>query len=172
MIPITPRTTAHLGDWCCRYQGTGSVPQPRHIRFSIGVYQISQGMSWPIASPVRWQSFCSAAMHFMMCSYAYGIDPVPGLPEDLSEISDAFPGWDGLLLRLGKVQQQVVYGLNESAASTRAIRFNRDTLSLRLHDLIVACFAIAPATYRERGCFDEMHILTGDLPDRHALKRA
>ncbi len=121
-------------------------------------------MSWKVASPVKWQSFCSAAMHFIMCGHAYGFDLANDLPETLAEIDDGFPGWDQLLLRMGKAQQQVVYGLHESAVSTRASRFNIPTLSARMFELVTACFALAPAAYREQGCFDEMHILTGDLP--------
>lgn len=164
MIPVTPRTTQHLVDWCREYQANGTVPQPRHFRFSIGVYQISQGMSWKIGEPVRWQSFCAAAMHFIMCATAYGIDPATWFPETLDEIPDNFSSWHDVLLHLGKAQQQVVYSLHESAVSTRASRFKVPLLDERLRILATTCFSLTPADYRECGCFSEMHILTGDLP--------
>lgn len=164
MIPVTPRTTQHLSDWCKAYQTIGTVPRPKEVRFAIGVYQISQGMSWKISSPVRWQSFCSAAMHFIACAHCYGFDIAHGLPETLAEIQGDFPGWEGMMLRLGKAQQQVVYSLHDNVSSTRASRFVAATAGLKLHDLVVACFSLAPPEYREQGCYDEMKILCNDLP--------
>lgn len=164
MIPITPRTAQHFCDWCKEYQFNGTCPHIPPVRFSIGIYQITQGMSWHIASPVRWQSFCSASMHFTMAAYAHGIDPAPWLPETLAELPSDFPGWDTLLLRIGKAQQQVFYALSAVSGSTRASRFSRDKLGVLLYDLIRDCFAFAPPEYREQGCFDEMKILLGDLP--------
>lgn len=166
MIPVTPRTTEHLIAWCKQYQSSGSVPQPRNIRFGVGVYQITQGMSWKIASPVRWQSFCAAAMHFIMCAEAYGVSLHDSLPEQLHELPEASGSnlWHDLLLAVGKAQQQVIYHPDISSASTRASRFNPVTLHLHLLHLTKQCFAMAPAGYREQGCFDEMHILCKDLP--------
>ncbi len=164
MIPQTPRTTAHLLEWCHEYQFTGIVPQPKQMRFAIGIYQISQGMSWKVASPVRWQSFCAAAMHFIMTAEAYGIRVT--LPETLDEIDAGFSGWDNLLIKIGKAQQQVVYSLHEASLSSRASRYDIFTLGERLYDLVTACFSLTPPAYREQGCFDEMKILTGDLDGR------
>lgn len=164
MIPKTPRTCVHLGMWCEKYQFDGTVPQPGHVRFAIGVYQISQGMSWRIASPVKWQSYCSAAMHFMMCASAFDIDADNAMPETLEEVSNSFDGWEALMLALGKAQQQVVYSLHSSATSTRASRFNKAELERRLVKLITACLSLCPPKHREQCCFDEMHILCKDLP--------
>lgn len=164
MIPRRPRTTAHLAHWCEVYQESGTVPQPAHIRFSIGVYQISQGMSWRIASPVKWQSYCSAAMHFTMCASTYGLMLDSAMPETLEEVSSSFDGWEALMLALGKAQQQVVYGLHSSATSTRASRFNEDELERRMVKLVTACFSLCPPEHREQCCFDEMAILCKDLP--------
>ncbi len=164
MIPVTPRTSAHLVSWCDMYQTSGTVPQPKHVRFAIGVYQITQGMSWTIASPVRWQSFCSASMHFIMCATAHDLRPHAWFPDRLDQIDTKFMGWENVMLRVGKAQQQVVYALHSSASSTRASRYNPAVLDDYLYDLACACFALAPPEYREQGCFDEMHVLTGDLP--------
>lgn len=166
MIPVTPRTSEHLVEWCNAFHYGTKVPHAKNVRFGIGIYQISQGMSWSIASPVRWQSFCSAAMHFIMCAHAYGIDMKGDFPETLGELPSDFAGWDQLLMCIGKAQQQVFYGMEDVLLSTRASRYSRDVLRMRLHDLVVACFSLAPAGYREQGCFDEMKILLGDLPVR------
>lgn len=164
MIPVTPRTTQHLVDWCRTYQESGTVPQPPHIRFSIGFYQISQGMSWQIASPVRWQSFCSASMHFLMCAEAMDIGLGPDLPETLAEIPDTWVSWEHLLWTLGKAQQQIVYALQSSASSSRASRFSASQLRGLLMSSVKQCFSLAPSEYREQGCFDEQKILCHDLP--------
>jgi hypothetical protein len=163
MIPVTPRTVEHLQFWCACFQEAHEYMNPKHIRFSIGVYQISQGLSWKITSPVRCQSFCAAAMHFIMCAHAHGIDLSAGFPDTLAEIDAPFDGWDNLLLKLGKAQQQVVYALSEVSHTARASRFKRDVLEQHLHYLVKACFSLTYPDYREQGCFDEMKILTGDL---------
>lgn len=168
MIPITPRSTEHLTDWCRTYQFRGTVPQPGNIRFGIGVYQITQGMSWEIGSPVRWQSFCAAAMHFIMCAEAYGVSVAAWLPEQMSEIPEATGDgiWRNLLMAVGKAQQQIIYHPSISAGSTRASRFKPEILRSLLWNLTENCFALTPGNYREQGCFDEMKILLGDLPEK------
>ena len=162
MIPVTPRTTQHLLTWCRMYQAGGTVPQPPHMRFAIGFYQISQGMSWRMASPVRWQSFCSAAMHFIMCAEAFALPIDIFMPDRLEDIPEAWQGWEHLLLTLGKAQQQIVYALH-SDGSSRKSRFAPMNLQHYLHASIFQCFSLAPSEYREQGCFDEMKILNGDL---------
>lgn len=162
MIPVTPRTGQHLIQWCDFYQNQSDiVSQPAHVRFSIGVYQISQGMSWKVASPVRWQSFCAASLHFIMSGIAF--NAAPQLPTFLDEGTETFKGWEHLLLAVGKAQQQVCYSPLISAKSARLSRFNADVLSDRLTELVEQCFALVPADQRERCCFDEMNILTGDI---------
>jgi len=153
--------------WCRNYQTIGTVPQPRHIRFSIGVYQITQGMSWQIASPVRWQSFCAAAMHFIMCAEAYGVSLSGDMPETLEEFPEATNApWYDLLMAIGKAQQQIIYHPSISSGSSRASRFSERHLQFRLWTLVKSCFAMTPQGYREQGCLDEMKILTGDLPEK------
>lgn len=163
MIPVTPRTVPKLIEWCRLYQQGGTVPQPKHIRFGIGIYQITQGMSWHISSPVRWQSFCAAAMHFTMCAEAYGLSLEPWLPDTLAEISDhtGSEPWRDLLLSVGKAQQQIIYKLAEE--SSRKSRFKPEDLRFHLMTLVENCFAMTPPDYREQGCFDEMHIILGDI---------
>jgi len=165
MIPITPRTCQHFVDWCKQYQDHGTFPHPGNTRFSIGFYQISQGMSWHIASPVKWQSFCSAAMHMTMCMHALGIDPEPGFPETLADIDAEWRGWEHLMLVLGKAQQQIFYAYNCSG-SNRARRYSPSVAHVYLHTAVEQCFSLAPPEYREQGCFDEMKILFGDLPEK------
>lgn len=162
MIPVTPRTGQHLIQWCDYYQNqSGIVSQPAHVRFSIGVYQISQGMSWKVGSPVRWQSFCAASLHFIMSGIAF--NAAPTLPLFLEESTDNFKGWEHLLLTVGKAQQQVCYSPLISAKSARLSRFNPDILRDRLTELVEQCFALVPPEHREPRCFDEMNILTGDI---------
>ncbi len=165
MIPVTPRTVPKLIEWCRLYQQGGTVPQPKHIRFGIGIYQITQGMSWHISSPVRWQSFCAAAMHFTMCAEAYGLSLEPWLPDTLAEISDQTGSepWSNLLLSVGKAQQQVIYHPDISGASNRKSRFKPEDLRFHLMTLVERCFSMTPPDYREQGCFDEMKILCGDI---------
>ena len=159
MIPVTPRTTQHLVDWCRTYQEVGTVPHPGHIRFGIGVYQITQGMSWEIANPVRWQSFCAAAMHFIMCAEAYGESLDVWLPDTLDETPEAEGEvWKDLLMAVGKAQQQIIYHLT-IGRSTRASRYKPQELRYRLLTLVESCFSMTPKAYREQGCFDEMQIL-------------
>lgn len=161
---ILPRSSQDLFNWCKYYQTDGTVPQPRNIRFAIGVYQISQGMSWKIASPVRWQSFCAAAMHFIMCASAYDIQIHDDMPDRLEDITEDFSGWESLLMSLGKAQQQIMYALQSSASSTRASRFNHVILRMRLYELIMGCFSLCPPDHRAQCCMDEMLILCKDLP--------
>jgi hypothetical protein len=161
MNPVTPRTCQHLVDWCVYYQQHAKVYNPREVRFAIGFYQISQGMSWHIHNPVRWQSFCAAAMHFIMTASAYDIT-LP-LPEHLEDLTEEWKGWEHLLFTLGKAQQQVIYAGATSANSTRVSRFSAAALQVYLHTAVEQCFALVPSDMREQGCFSEMHILTGDL---------
>lgn len=161
MNPVTPRTCQHLVDWCAYYQQHAKVYNPREVRFAIGFYQISQGMSWHIHNPVRWQSFCAAAMHFIMTASDYGIT-IP-LPDRLEDLPDEWKGWERLLFVLGKAQQQVIYAGATSANSTRVSRFSAPALQVCLGAAVEQCFALVPSDMRERGCFSEMHILTGDL---------
>lgn len=166
MIPVTPRTVEHLTKWCATYQEVGTVPHPRHVRFSIGIYQISQGLAWPSDCPARWQSFCAAAMHFICCASAYGVDLSPAFPTTLDEIEGEAPGWERMMQLVGQAQQQVFYSLVEIQASTRACRFKVPVLENRLFALVQGCFQLVPPTYREGGCMDEMLILTRDLPKK------
>jgi len=164
MIPITPRTSEHLKSWCSYYHRNAKVYNPREVRFAIGFYQISQGMSWEIHNPVRWQSFCAASMHFIMAADAYKLNL--DLPEFLGDITETWKGWEHLFFTLGKAQQQVIYAGVTSANSTRASRFSEAALHIYLTEAVEQCFSLVPALYREQGCFDEMRILTGDLPDK------
>jgi hypothetical protein len=162
MIPVTPRTCEHLKSWCGFYQRNAKVYNPREVRFAIGFYQISQGMSWHIHNPVRWQSFCAASMHFIMCAEDYNLHL--DLPEFLEDLTDSWKGWEHLMFTLGKAQQQVIYAGATSANSTRASRFSEAALQLYLTEAVEQCFSLVPALYREQGCFDEMCVLCNDLP--------
>jgi hypothetical protein len=166
MIPVTPRTSDHFIQWCKLYQEGGTVPQPAHIRFSIGFYQISQGMQWHINSPVRWQSFCAAAMHFTMCAYAHDLDMSGCFPTTLEDFPEEFEGWETLIQVLGKAQQQIIYSPTISKGSTRTNRFSYAALHVYLYKAIEQCFALTPQGHRESRCFDEMKILCGDLPEK------
>ena len=166
MVPVTPRTSQHFCDWCKEYQFNGTVQQPGDVRFGVGVYQIAQGMQWKVANPVRWQSFCSAAMHFTMAGYAHGIDMAAGFPEYLSDFGSDAADWKDFLFSVCHAQQQVTYCLHYNRGTTRYSRYSVDALHARLHKLVEVCFSFAPASYREQGCFDEMKILLGDLPVR------
>jgi hypothetical protein len=159
--PVTPRSCDHLLFWCRQYQDTATVYNPREVRFAIGFYQISQGMAWKIANPVRWQSFCAAAMHFIMCAEAYNLALT--MPESLKDLTEEWLGWEHLLLTLGRAQQQVVYAGATSKNSTRVSRFSEDALRACLYTAVEQCFALVPSREREAGCYAEMHILTGDL---------
>ena len=163
MIPQTPRTVAHLADWCCTYQNGNIVPQSPPTRFSIGVYQLSQGLDWKIESPVKWQSYCAAAMHFMMTGIGFHIHIDADFPELLSEINAKFEGWERMMYRLGKAQQMICYSHYISSQSARKSRFDERELRIRLFRLVEQCFALVPPEAREQCCFDEMHILTGDI---------
>lgn len=164
MIPVTPRTSSHLVSWCASYQlDSGIVPQPPTHRFSIGIYQISQAMNWKISGPVKWQSYCAAAMHFIMSGVGFGIFLDNDLPETLEELPEGFSGWQNVLFLIGKTQQQICYSDYISANSARKSRFDRDKLRIHLSSLVYECFALVPASAREQCCFDEMHILTKDI---------
>jgi len=161
MTPLTPRTSQHLMEWCASYQINAKIWNPKEIRFAIGFYQISQGMAWKITSPVRWQSFCAAAMHFLMCASAYGV-AIP-MPEVLEDYPEEWKGWETMLFTLGRIQQQVVYAGATSKDSTRVSRFSSDALQVSLASAISQCFSLVPPGRREECCFSEMYILTGDL---------
>jgi hypothetical protein len=163
MIPSTPRTCSHLVNWCLGYQSSNIVPQPPHIRFAIGVYQMGQGINWTIAGPVKWQSYCAASMHFIMAASAYGILMCDDFPDTLPEITDEWLGWEHFVFAQARVQQQICYHESISAASARKSRFNRDVLRLRFYDLVCQCFALVPPDHREQCCYDEMFILTKDI---------
>jgi hypothetical protein len=164
MIPVTPRTSQHFCDWCKEYQFNGTVQQPGDVRYGVGVYQIAQGMQWKVSNPVRWQSFCSAAMHFTMAGYAHGIDMAAGFPDRLSEFGNDDANWQDFMFAVCHAQQQVTYCLHYNRGTTRYSRYSADALHLRLNKLVAVCFSFAPAEYREQGCFDEMKILCHDLP--------
>jgi hypothetical protein len=162
VTPVTPRTCEHLKAWCGFYQRNAKVYNPREVRFAIGFYQISQGMSRHVHNPVRWQSFCAASMHFIMCAEAYDIHL--DLSEFLEDLTESWKGWEHLLFTLGKAQQQIIYA--NSQGTTRASRFSAAALHLYLTEAVEQCFSLVPALYREQGCFDEMKILCGDLPEK------
>lgn len=162
MIPRICYSFESLEQWCIQYHNGPIVPQPKHIRFSIAIYQISQGMSWNIGNPVRWQSFCSAAMHFIMCSNAYGLQLSQGFPADICDISSDFRGWEYMLFHIGKCQQQIMYEMSKT--TTRASRYSETKFHVDIHRLVEACFSLCPNEYRPIGCWDEMLIMTKDLP--------
>jgi hypothetical protein len=164
--PVTPRTTQHLTDWCEYYQlKSGIVPQPPHIRFSIGVYQISQGMSWKCGGPVAYQSYAAAAMHFLMSSIGFaGAGSINDDCEwDDEGLGQDWKGWEHLMYLLGRSQQMVVYSDYISSASKRKSRFDLDELLIRNCLLIDQCFALIPPSFREEACYNEMFVLTGEI---------
>jgi hypothetical protein len=163
MKPISPRSVYHLTEWCRAYQASNIVPQPGHIRFAIGVYQMGQGINWTIAGPVKWQSYCAAAMHFIMSASAYGIMLDNDLPDTLPEITEEWRGWEHFVFAQARVQQQICYHESISANSARKSRFDREVLRLRFFDLVSQCFALVPPDHREQCCYDEMFILTKDI---------
>lgn len=165
MIPRTPTTCGWFSLWCNEYQKSDIVAQPPHIRYSIGIYQISQGMSWRISSDVKYQSFCAAAMHFTMCAHGFGINLENDFPPRLEDFPEGFHPrtWEIILLLIGKTQQQICYSDYISKNSARKSRFNPDKLRMSISSLIYECFALVPPSRREQCCFDEMHILTKDI---------
>jgi hypothetical protein len=155
VIPITPRTFQHLSDWCEQYQKNSTTDVK--TRFSIGIYQISQGMAYHIDSPCRWQSFCAAAMHFIMAGHEFGYT----LDSFCFDVNYNPENWRQLLWNIGRCQQQIVY--HNNGIGSRASRFNATLFQDLLNDLVKECFMNVPNHYHEQGCFDEMHILTGDI---------
>jgi hypothetical protein len=163
MQPTRPRTFDHMSNWCYLYQHSNIAPRTQADRFAIGLYQIGQGMSWPCRGPVSWQSYCSAALHWVCCLHAHNESMCGLLPETLAELPTEFIGWERFLHMVCKAQQQVVYASSHNLNTTRASRFKLDTLRHQLADLVSASFSLVPRSHREQGCYDEMIICTKDL---------
>lgn len=165
MKPITPTDMEHLSFWCREYQGHGPIPISPDKRFAVGVYQIAQAMKYCWDNPAAWQSYCAAAMHFIMSGHGHGVDVAAELPDHLPELGTVVPKteWDNFLFAVAHAQQQIVYAMHESGKTTRASRYDPLILRGRLARLVKICFAQVPPDYVEQGCFDEMHILCMDL---------
>jgi hypothetical protein len=163
ILPFPHFSFEEISGWCKRYQFGEIVPRTQEVRFAIGVYQLSQGLKWKCAGPVAWQSYCSAALNFIMCGHEHGIDLSPRFPEQLKEIPDIFVDFRHFMEALGDAQQQVVYRLHLNVMTTRTSRYSVPLLEARLDKLVRLCFSLVQPDYREQGCIDEMAILTKDL---------
>jgi hypothetical protein len=163
MNPILPRSFRHLSDWCYLYQHSNIAPRTQADRFAIGVYQVSQGIAWKCAGPVAWQSYCSAALHWICCAHAHNIDLTNDMPETLAEIPDTWTDWRGFVKAQGDVQQQVIYYCSHNLNTTRASRYKPDVFRERMVRLIGLVLSLVPPADREQGCHDEMMICTKDL---------
>lgn len=163
MSPILPRSFKHLSDWCYLYQHSNIAPRTQADRFAIGVYQVSQGIAWKCAGPVAWQSYCSAALHWICCAHAHNIDLTNDMPETLAEIPDTWTDWRGFVKAQGDAQQQVIYRCSHNLNTTRASRYKPDVFRERMARLVGLVLSLVPPADREQGCHDEMMICTKDL---------
>lgn len=150
-----------LQAWCSTYERYNKYPCSILNRFSIGFYQIHQGMSWKDDAN-RSESFASAILHFIMVSERMqlplekvmhnNLEKYPSTPFDAEEARD-------LLCHLSAAQQQLWYGHVVNKSMQRKSRYRKETLITKMARSIVILVAAIHPTERKQAFYDATNIL-------------
>lgn len=165
LLPQRFTSIVDLSEWCRKYQQYGPLHHPPVRRINVGIYQIHQGQKWPCAGPVAWQSYCSAAMHFIMAAEGADLPLYSLMPVTLEEIDDCAFDVGLLFDNFCIASQQLIYKSAAGSAS-RSSRYSSTKLLRSLATLALHCLSLSPRDYRAIGIESEQRILIGDLVGR------
>ena len=159
--PIKTNNYETLRAWCREYQRfSGIMPQGLGNRFLVGMYQRHQALLWPVGNPARAQSFCSGAMHFIMCAEVLDIDlDLPGDIRDIPKESLAPERYANLI---DASAQQIIYAVH-SRGSNRKSRYDPQKIRRYLTELVAGFLGEVRPPDRAGHIHDEMCIVCRDI---------
>lgn len=141
---------------------------PFYTRFSIGIYQVTQGMAWyeaPKECLSAYESFAAACVHFVGAASlmdaehtVWALCPADLLDSPLTERLDA----RHLLLGIGKAQQMVVYKIRQDTSRGRS-RYKSEVMGTSVGGLLQHLVHLIPRPHRRAAFRTAMDIMTGNL---------
>ena len=159
--PIKTNNYETLRAWCREYQRfSGIMPQGLGNRFLVGMYQRHQALMWPKGNPARTQSFCSGAMHFIMC--AEELDMCLDLPGDIRDIPKEGLASGQYANLIDACAPQIIYAVH-SVGSNRKSRYDERRIRQYLTNLVTGFFGEVRPEARAGHIHDEMCILCRDI---------
>jgi hypothetical protein len=154
--PIYPENIFDIIQWCKDYEHFDKFKCGARARFSIGFYQIHQGIEWKDNGVNKYESFAAAVLHFFMVTEYLKLDVVNQLNyinlKDYMKSDLRFVALE-LLKDLSKCMQMLFYA--DSANKTkRASRYNPKILEVRLACCIDKLLRCIPIEFRSE-CFEK-----------------
>jgi hypothetical protein len=159
-----------LESWANEYAKYGPYVQPPEIKWSIAIYQVSQGISWE-GTDSEYESYAAAAIH-MIGSCAMRND-IRGIQEfdttgiaELEHFSkwEANKKWKRIMYLCGRGQQLLHYASKyTSSKAGRKTRWNPGVMALVRDELVRMMFGLIPPDKRLKAIHDAIDVMTGRL---------
>lgn len=157
---------AELAEWCRFYHLRNPWPADFSKRFAIGFYQIHDGFEWTGSPANVAESFCGAAVHFLITMEALQLSWAEYLPVDVKQILyENSRNTEGLLCMLSRAQRHILYasqafGVKGTVKTSRTTRYNPIRLAVDLSWCITRLFAWVPVDHRSEGIQAATHLMT------------
>jgi len=165
--PLDSDLIFEIQAWCRDYHQYTKYPVDVKTRFSIGFYQIYQGMDWNAWGDKvnRNEAYASAFIHLLCVCEEMKIPTELHLPEHLVLIKkvhmDAVAGF--ILRNLSKAQQQIFYWGKENKTQQAKRRYSEFELSKALCSTLVNLMGLIEPDERKQAIIDATSIMTREL---------
>lgn len=152
-----------IWQWCWEYMHSGHHTTNEPVRrFTIGFYQIAQGIDWEDSDSAH-ESWSAAALHFMMAARLMDLDLTFHCNEPDISLWDTHPTSYKYLLRdLSLAARMVVYFTNPGSIKRKS-RYDPDLTSQKMYNLVKFCFDRPPKQKRQNAIIVAMEIMCGEL---------
>jgi len=147
--------------WCSEYDKVNKYPADTMRRFSIGVYQIYQGMEW-LGSASSDESYAAAAIHFIIVGERLSLCTEQYLKRGIKSLVWKKQPWKALLYHISKAQGQIVYSTNTDNIKRKS-RYSPEILESHLSECIGLCLGLIAPDKREEAIKTAISIMTGVL---------
>lgn len=164
MIPCDEINLLGIQYWCKEYETYNKYPVDIPTRFNIGTYQIHQGEAWKDGGVNKYESYCAAALHYIMVSARLNLPIEAHLTLDITEWEQVFIEHEALsILKLLSLCQQQIYYSTAKNKIKRASRYNEEKLCKALSYLSQKMIALAPKELRQPCIYKACEIMLGVL---------
>lgn len=153
--------------WCRDYHQHAKFPVDVKTRFSIGFYQIYQGMDWTTAGDKvnKNESYASAFIHLMCVCEAMKLPTELHIAEHLVLIKkvhmDAVACF--ILRNLSKAQQQIFYWAKDNKTQQAKRRYSEPELTKAMCSTLTNLMGLIEPDERKQAIVDATSIMTKEL---------
>ncbi len=153
-----------LALWCRDYNQFGPHQVGFKDRFSIGIYQIYQGIEWNDKAS-EYESFAAAAIHMICAAESLNLElDLPRLIDDNFHRSKNYIDWMEFTKHLSRAQQHIFYRqVSAKNGYHRKSRYNPVLLTSDLSYLVNKLFGMIPRGQRMIAAYYATEIMSGRL---------